>query len=398
LSVDVAMAEAPALTAPSPDKSFCKLAAPAPMGAAPTGRFPLAASVAGVPITRHPMLPYMEQFVPGDEWGEVVSDAEWKMMSAGAASTFEMGDGATRSRLGADAKRVGSKEGSLGPGVGLLSATDSLPLDEGEGEELVEEEPFFAPEPLMHEQEELQEEEEGEDDGFTFVERAATVDVRCSIRFVDMEGLSDERSIKTIVTRVAPRKIVLLRGGDDGKQRLFDFFSSNALPNQDVINVAHGEAVDVSSDSSMYSVKLADELVRGLTPFRLGDYEISRIHGMLAIPNLTAQSTATAEGQTPTVDAAWLQRKGLTGVLGPLPAGVAGGQVHFLSHGDLKLAEFKQLLSRSGFQAEFMDGALMVNSSVRVRRDAQQKLIVEGSYCTTYMNVRKLLYEQFQIV
>lgn len=45
-----------------------------------------------------------------------------------------------------------------------------------------------------------------------------------------------------------------------------------------------------------------------------------------------------------------------------------------------------------------MDGALLVNSTVRVRRVGPHKLTVEGSYSSAYLGVRKLLYEQFQLV
>ena len=47
---------------------------------------------------------------------------------------------------------------------------------------------------------------------------------------------------------------------------------------------------------------------------------------------------------------------------------------------------------------ELADGALLVNSTVKVRRGGPHKLLVEGPYSTTYMGVRKLLYEQFQLV
>ena len=45
-----------------------------------------------------------------------------------------------------------------------------------------------------------------------------------------------------------------------------------------------------------------------------------------------------------------------------------------------------------------MDGALLVNACVTVRRDGPQNLLVEGAYGSAYLGVRKLLYEQFQQV
>lgn len=101
--------------------------------------------------------------------------------------------------------------------------------------------------------------------------------------------------------------------------------------------------------------------VRGLTPYRLGEYEISRVDGILRTPD--ALLLGCDDEKTPPVDAKWLQRKGLKGVLSPrLPdrvGGEVGGEVHFLSHGDLKLAEFKQLLARSGYQVSLSPSSLL---------------------------------------
>ena len=96
-------------------------------------------------------------------------------------------------------------------------------------------------------------------------------------------------------------------------------------------------------------------------------------------------------------EAVWLRRKGLAGVLERSRDG-GDSSAQYLSNGDVKLADFRQLLVRSGFHAEFMDGGLVVESSVIVRRGAAHKLLVEGTYGRTYFGVRKLLYDQFQLV
>lgn len=91
-----------------------------------------------------------------------------------------------------------------------------------------------------------------------------------------------------------------------------------------------------------------------------------------------------------------LQRRGLVGTLGKSDGGSHG--VQYLSHGDIKLAEFKQMLARSGYVAEFQGGMLRVNNAVTVRRDGQHQLLVEGAYGQVYTAVRRMLYEQFQLV
>ena len=89
-----------------------------------------------------------------------------------------------------------------------------------------------------------------------------------------------------------------------------------------------------------------------------------------------------------------------TGALSYLPFFLppGGGSVHFVSQGEVRLAELKQLLSRAGEQTEFVDGALVVNSTVKVRKDGAQRLLIEGAYGEDYLRVRELLYGQVQAI
>lgn len=41
-----------------------------------------------------------------------------------------------------------------------------------------------------------------------YVEQETIVDVRCSVKYIDFEGLSDGKSIGLILQRVAPKKLV----------------------------------------------------------------------------------------------------------------------------------------------------------------------------------------------
>ena len=51
----------------------------------------------------------------------------------------------------------------------------------------------------------------------------ATLAVKCAVRFVDMEGLSDGRSTKTILRDVAPRRLVLIGADDAASAELAEF-------------------------------------------------------------------------------------------------------------------------------------------------------------------------------
>ena len=76
------------------------------------------------------------------------------------------------------------------------------------------------------------------------------------------------------------------------------------------------------------------------------------------------------------------------------------GGLHFISRGELRLADFKQLLGRErGLTAEIAGGSLVVNKAVVVRKVAgESRLVVEGAYGDDYLRVRDLLYAQYTVV
>ena len=85
-------------------------------------------------------------------------------------------------------------------------------------------------------------------------------------------------------------------------------------------------------------------------------------------------------------------------MLQPTPAKDAPPpSVNFVSRGEVRLAELKQLLSVAGHHAVFADGALVIDASVKLRKDSG-RLMLEGSYSASYLAVRELLYEQMHSI
>jgi cleavage and polyadenylation specificity factor subunit 2 len=70
--------------------------------------------------------------------------------------------------------------------------------------------------------------------------------------------------------------------------------------------------------------------------------------------------------------------------------------------GDLRLADFKQLLASKGVQAEFVGGQLRCGDYITVRKvgDSSQKsgvqqVVIEGPLSEEYYKIREYLYSQF---
>ena len=140
------------------------------------------------------------------------------------------------------------------------------------------------------------------------------------------------------------------------------------------------------------TVRLSDALLERLQPIRIGAYEVCRLAASLEVP------TDAEDGS-----------KRWSGVLEPLRSGADGGRssggaaapplTNFVSQGDVRLADLRTLLTKAGMLAEFADGALIINRSVRVRKEmATNKLLVEGSYGPDFLHVRTLLYSKVDAV
>ena len=387
------------------------------------------------PPAKHILLPYSEKFEPRDDWGIALSEEEIKHIIDGSAALTAVEavtggpDGApaagasalARGRVGVD----GGAGGGGGGGLGDLDDDDDDAYDDVMG--IGDAELTLS----------LEDEDEDEANGLPpskWVGRTVELPVRCAVRAVNMEGLSDGRSIKAILSQLMPHTVAIVRGDDASTEHLAEHCRGaigSAASTHRVFAPTIGETVDGSSHKSAYTIKLSDSLLQGLTPSHIGAYEIARVAGVLDVPNAAAAAAATAMAATATAAAASSAgasgastiavaasgamvdpstqaasaivplRAGLSGVLEPHAAGSeppGGGSVHFVSQGEVRLAELKQLLSRAGEQTEFVDGALVVNSTVRVRKDGAQRLLIEGAYGEDYLRVRELLYGQVEAI
>lgn len=202
------------------------------------------------------------------------------------------------------------------------------------------------------------------------------VQVRCSLQYMDFEGRSDGRSIKTILAHVVPLKLVLVHGSAEATEHLKQH-SLKHVPH--VFAPKLGETVDVTSDLSAYKVRLTERLMSNVLFRKLGDYELAWVDG----------EVGSREDD----------------VLPLLPhSGILPPPHKAVFVGDLKLADFKQLLASKGVQAEFTGGALRCDGNFSVRKvggDAVQKsqqIVFEGALSEDYYKMRDHLYSQFYML
>lgn len=207
-----------------------------------------------------------------------------------------------------------------------------------------------------------------------------TVQVRCSLVYMDFEGRSDGRSIKNILSHVAPLKLVLVHGSAEATDHLKQHCLKNVCPHVYAPQIE--ETIDVTSDLCAYKVQLSEKLMSSVLFKKLGEYEIAWVD---------AEAGKTEND-----------------MLSLLPISGAPHPHKSVLVGDLKLADFKQFLSTKGVPVEFAGGALRCGEYVTVRKvgDSTQKgagsgtqqIIIEGPLCEDYYKIRDYLYSQFYLL
>ncbi|KAH0702688.1 hypothetical protein KY285_016966 [Solanum tuberosum] len=204
-----------------------------------------------------------------------------------------------------------------------------------------------------------------------------TVQVKCSLLYMDFEGRSDGRSIKSILAHVAPLKLVLVHGSAEATEHLKQHCLKHVCPQ--VYAPQLEETIDVTSDLCAYKVQLSEKLMSQVLFKKLGDYEIAWVDAEVGKTENDMFSLLPLSGPAPPHKTVLV--------------------------GDLKMSDFKQFLASKGVQVEFGGGALRCGEYVTIRKvgDASQKvggaaiqqIVLEGPLSEEYYKIREYLYSHF---
>lgn len=273
-----------------------------------------------------PMFPFFENTAEWDDFGEVINPDDYMMKQEEMDNTLMPGAGD-----GMDGK-----------------------LDEGSARLLLDSTPSKV------------------------ISNEMTVQVKCSLAYMDFEGRSDGRSVKSVIAHVAPLKLVLVHGSAEATEHL----KMHCAKNSDLHVYAPQieETIDVTSDLCAYKVQLSEKLMSNVISKKLGEHEIAWVDA--EVGKADEKLTLLPPSTTPSAHKSVLV-------------------------GDLKLADFKQFLANKGLQVEFAGGALRCGEYITLRKigDSNQKgstgsqqIVIEGPLCEDYYKIRELLYSQFYLL
>ncbi|KAI8987524.1 beta-lactamase-like protein [Mycotypha africana] len=128
-----------------------------------------------------------------------------------------------------------------------------------------------------------------------YITNQETVKIQCLIRYVDLEGLSDGRSMKTILPQIAPRKLIIVHGSQSSTEELATACQSLSQFTKEIFTPSVSEVLNVSAATNIYRVKLTDSMVSSLKFSKLDDYELARVVGRIHFPD---------DSTTPSLDVA----------------------------------------------------------------------------------------------
>ena len=153
-----------------------------------------------------------------------------------------------------------------------------------------------------------------------------------------------------------------------------------------------GEFVDATTETYIYQVRLPDPLMSRL------EFQHAKDHAYLAWVDgiLSYEQTEKMDiDENPDED---IKPKELIPTLQPLPEDLVEGHATSFVN-ELKLSDFKTVLSKNNIASEFQGGVLFCgDNTVALRRHDSGRVTIEGCVSDLYYNIRELLYEQYAIV
>ncbi|KAI3640641.1 hypothetical protein MIR68_001519 [Amoeboaphelidium protococcarum] len=222
-------------------------------------------------------------------------------------------------------------------------------------------------------------------------QKRVQISVQCQVKYVDLESVSDPKSMLNVISHINAKKCVLIEPdhrlivSSQLKRALMD-----NMPEMEV-HLPDRDQMDLSSDVNVWKIKLTDSLLQSVQMKPLNDMELGYVSGVVQMID-----------NVPVLD-------------------VSPQDVRWMGHqdipvGDLKLSQLRQKLTamfntqlKSGMKqkrrikCEFDRGNLIIEDldqgvQCRVIRDPNGALIIEGPFSKLFWKVRKVIYSMHAIV
>ncbi|KAI3612220.1 cleavage and polyadenylation specificity factor subunit [Moniliophthora roreri] len=246
-----------------------------------------------------------------------------------------------------------------------------------------------------------------------FVSSEVEVQMACRLLFVDMEGLSDGRAIKTIIPQIGPRKmacrlLIVVHASEGSTNALIESCANIRAMTKEIYAPTLGESIQIGQQISNFSISISDELLQSLKMSRFEDNEVGFVTGRVVahassiVPIL--EPVSVLSGRKSADEAEQAQPRLL--VLGSRPAATLPSSTMI---GELKLTALKSRLTAIGIHAELAGEGVLIcgattgpdstlENTVAVRKTGVGRVELEGNVSDVYYAVRKEIYNLHALV
>ncbi|CAH1731732.1 probable cleavage and polyadenylation specificity factor subunit 2 [Aphis gossypii] len=223
------------------------------------------------------------------------------------------------------------------------------------------------------------------------VEYEIDIFVAAKIVPIDFEGRSDGESLKQIVLKLKPKRLILVRGNHYSTKVVYNF--AKVFIDSNIYTPRIGQCLNLTTESHIYQVCLTDAFLstidfkkgtNGDLAYMNAKLKLKSNDNNIEIDNVEPEKMPKIDDQMftlePLADHEISPRKSI-----------------FINR--LKLSDFKQILSKNNIPCELSNGVLWCcNRTICIRKNSSGKVLIEGIISRQYYCIRKLLYSQFIII
>ncbi|KAG8825638.1 hypothetical protein FRC17_008585 [Serendipita sp. 399] len=237
-----------------------------------------------------------------------------------------------------------------------------------------------------------------------FVTEHISINLRCKVMFVDLEGVHDGRALKNILPHVSPRRLIIVQGTEEATESLRDACKAIKSMTNEVYAPKIGETVRIGENIENFTVALSDSLMSSIKMSLYEDNEIAFVKGRLTNPTSTGiyvlDPVKTTIKQTEDVEMTNGE------AVSPNTSTPQTALPRAFMIGDLKLTYLKVTLNRQGISAEFAGEGILVcrskfdgeEDTVAVRKTRKGEVRVEGDASNLFYIVREEIYKLHALV
>lgn len=208
-------------------------------------------------------------------------------------------------------------------------------------------------------------------------ESSCKVNFRCSVAYIDLSSLVDQRSMTVIWPSLKPRKILLLAPPDTQNEKAVAALEKK---NMEIVNLEYNKTAAFDTTIKSLDISIDPDLEQHLKWQSISDgYTVAHVVGRLVKDSI--QSADSIQ-----------HREKL--VLKPISNTTRIHPKSSFSIGDVKLAELKRKLTQRSHVAEFKgEGALVVDGQVAVRKISDGETVIDGSPSDLFYQVKNAVAE-----